>query len=125
MDKIKFSHCLLAFLIGYIIYNGGTKAYENYQIDDEGILTYGQIYDKVSLHRKVMKYYRFKVNGDVYYGNTIYDNNLHVGDPILIKYIKDNPSRNESYTTIKGLFFRKKANITRDSIWYESLKNLE
>ena len=69
------------------------------------------------MNRTTRQYYRFRVNGDYYYGDTGYDHNLQIGNQILIKYNKNHPTQNESYSAIKSLSFRKKANIERDSIW--------
>jgi hypothetical protein len=113
---------MLVLVFCFIIYKGGIKTYENYQIDDEGVLTYGQIYDKQLMNRTTRQYYRFKVNGILYYGDTGYDHDLQIGNQILIKYKKNNPSNNESYSAMKSLLFRKKINIERDSIWIVSQK---
>ena len=117
MSRIKPSHCVLLLIICFITYKCGIKTYENYQIDNEGVLIFGQIYDKQLMNRTTRQYYRFRVNGDYYYGDTGYDQNLQIGNQILIKYNKSNPTQNESYSAIKSLSFRKKANIERDSIW--------
>ncbi|MGE5679356.1 MAG: hypothetical protein ACM34K_00610 [Bacillota bacterium] len=93
----SFGTIIIITTLGYFLWGGVKKTYDNILLAKYGITTTGVVTEiKIGVRSIINNKYKFFYKGNLYYGDA-YEDDYKAGDSIKIIFLKDNPEISAFY----------------------------